>query len=285
VLAAGGFENAPSMCDTYLPVPGVVALGHLGNTGDGTRLAQRAGAGLWHMSNWFGWWAFRSPQHPAGFALGFRDPGHLFVDAEGRRFSAEAGRESHDQLRLLGSVLPAADTYPQLPAYAVFDEGCRSAGPISRMRNPNGYAWSADNIAEVDRGWIVRAADAAGLAGRLGMDPAVLTATVCRFGADAGAGHDARFGRPAATMRALATGPLYAIAMWPGGATTCGGPRRDARARVLDEAGHPIPGLYAAGGNGSVWGHLTQHGGGLTDGLVFGAIAARDAAGAVAARP
>jgi succinate dehydrogenase/fumarate reductase flavoprotein subunit len=46
---------------------------------------------------------------------------------------------------------------------------------------------------------------------------------------------------------------------------------------VLDESGEPIRGLYAAGGNGSVWGHLTQHGGGLTDGLVFGTIAARDA--------
>lgn len=95
---------------------------------------------------------------------------------------------------------------------------------------------------------------------------------------------DSRFARPAATMRALVAGPLYAIAMWPGVATTCGGPRRDARARVLDEAGEPIPGLYAAGGNGRVWGHLTQHGGGLTDGLVFGAIAASDAMSATAVR-
>ena len=61
-------------------------------------------------------------------------------------------------------------------------------------------------------------------------------------------------------------------------ATTSGGPRRDAEARVLRPSGEPIPGLFAAGGLGSIWGHLTHHGGGLTDGLVFGRIAAAAAA-------
>jgi predicted oxidoreductase len=56
-------------------------------------------------------------------------------------------------------------------------------------------------------------------------------------------------------------------------ATASGGPRRDARARVLRPNGTPVGGLYAAGGAGSVWGHLTEHGGGLGDALVFGRIA------------
>ena len=42
--------------------------------------------------------------------------------------------------------------------------------------------------------------------------------------------------------------------------------------------GEPIPGLYAAGAAGSIWGHLTEHGGGLTDAIVFGRIAGADAA-------
>jgi glycine/D-amino acid oxidase-like deaminating enzyme len=37
-------------------------------------------------------------------------------------------------------------------------------------------------------------------------------------------------------------------------------------------------GLFAAGGAGSVWGALTDHGGGLTDALVFGRIAGAEAA-------
>jgi predicted oxidoreductase len=66
--------------------------------------------------------------------------------------------------------------------------------------------------------------------------------------------------------------------MWPGLATASGGPRRDAQARVLKADGTPIPGLYAAGGAGSIWAHLTEHGGGLGDALVFGRIAGASAA-------
>ena len=51
--------------------------------------------------------------------------------------------------------------------------------------------------------------------------------------------------------------------------------------RVLRADGEgyaPIGGLYAAGGAGSIWGHLTEHGGGLTDAIVFGRIAGAEAA-------
>ena len=77
--------------------------------------------------------------------------------------------------------------------------------------------------------------------------------------------------------------PLYAIALTPGLATASGGPRRDAHARVLAPGGAAIPGLYAAGGAGSIWGHLTEHGGGLTDAIVFGRIAGAGAARAASA--
>ena len=63
-----------------------------------------------------------------------------------------------------------------------------------------------------------------------------------------------------------------------GAATASGGPRRDAQARVLRPGGAPIPGLFAAGAAGSIWGHLTEHGGGLTDAIVFGRIAGAEAA-------
>jgi succinate dehydrogenase/fumarate reductase flavoprotein subunit len=47
---------------------------------------------------------------------------------------------------------------------------------------------------------------------------------------------------------------------------------------VLRGDGSAIGGLYAAGACGSVWGHLTEHGGGLTDALVFGRLAGAGAA-------
>jgi succinate dehydrogenase/fumarate reductase flavoprotein subunit len=47
---------------------------------------------------------------------------------------------------------------------------------------------------------------------------------------------------------------------------------------VLRPDGRPVPGLYAAGAVSLVWGHLIEHGGGLTDAIVFGRIAGEQAA-------
>ena len=38
-----------------------------------------------------------------------------------------------------------------------------------------------------------------------------------------------------------------------------------------------VVGFGAAGAAGSIWGHLTEHGGGLTDAIVFGRIAGAEA--------
>jgi 3-oxosteroid 1-dehydrogenase len=64
-------------------------------------------------------------------------------------------------------------------------------------------------------------------------------------------------------MAPLDPADLYAIELWPAVATTSGGPRRDADARVVRPDGTPVPGLYAAGGAGTVWGPFTHSGGGL----------------------
>jgi succinate dehydrogenase/fumarate reductase flavoprotein subunit len=39
-----------------------------------------------------------------------------------------------------------------------------------------------------------------------------------------------------------------------------------------------VLGLYAAGAVSLLWGHLIEHGGGLTDAMVFGRIAGTEAA-------
>src|SRR5439155_15040336 len=116
-------------------------------------------------------------------------------------------------------------------------------------------AWSADNSAELEAGWIRRVED---------VDAPELERTLREYGAVPD-----EFGRDPRTIVALQP-PLYAIQMHAGVATASGGPRRDAHARVLRPDGDPVPGLYAAGASGSIWAHLTEHGGGLTDAIVFG---------------
>jgi succinate dehydrogenase/fumarate reductase flavoprotein subunit len=277
VLASGGIEYDAELRDAFLPLP-LVPVGHPGNTGDSVRLTQRAGGSLWHMSAFFGWLAFRAPGFDAAFTLDVHAPSFIYVDADGRRFADETGWEVHDKVRCWTAFLPRNANVPRLPGYIVFDEAARLAGPLHGIvGTPNDYAWSADNSAEVQRGWITRAGSASALADALGLD--ALPETLAAYGSAVRAGRDEVFGRTAPSLVALEP-PLYAIEIWPGLATASGGPRRDARARVLASglAGDPVPGLYACGAAGSIWGHLTEHGGGLTDAIVFGRIAGAEAA-------
>jgi succinate dehydrogenase/fumarate reductase flavoprotein subunit len=278
VLASGGIEYDAELRDAFLPLP-LVPVGHPGNSGDSVRLTQRVGGSLWHMSAFFGWLSFRAPEFDAAFTLDVHAPSFIYVDADGRRFADETGWEVHDKVRCWTAFLPRNANVPRLPGYIVFDEAARLAGPLHGIvGTPNDYTWSADNSAEVRRGWITRADSALELAAALGLSS--LPETLASYGSAVQAGRDDLFGRAASSLGAL-NPPLYAIEIWPGLATASGGPRRDARARVLASAvtgGHPIPGLYACGAAGSIWGHLTEHGGGLTDAIVFGRIAGAEAA-------
>ncbi len=263
VLTAGGFEYDAELRDTHLALP-LTAVGHPGNTGDAVRMATAVGAALWHMSAFFGWFAFQHPDHVAAFPLDVHAPSFIYVDADGRRFADETGWEVHDKLRCLTTYSPRRPNHPHLPGYVIFDEAARLAGPLNGVvGTPNDYVWSADNSAELEAGWITPVA---------AVDLPELDATLRDYGT-----LPDPFGRDPATIAPLAP-PLYAIEMLPGVATASGGPRRDARARVLRPGGAPIPGLHAAGGAGSVWAHLTEHGGGLADAIVFGRLAGAGAA-------
>jgi succinate dehydrogenase/fumarate reductase flavoprotein subunit len=277
VLASGGFEYDPELIDTYLPLP-LVGVGHPGNTGDTIRLAQAAGASLWHMSAFFGWLAHVDPEHAAGFTLDVHAPSFIQVDADGRRFADETGWELHDKLRSLTAYLPRRRNRPRSHGYILFDEAARLAGPLHGIvGTPNAYRWSADNSEEVAAGWIARGDSAGELAAAIDLDPSTLQATLADYASAVSARRDDAFGRSPETLVPLLP-PLYAIRFEPGVATASGGPRRDAHARVVRPGGEPIPGLYAAGAAGSLWGHLTEHGGGLTDAIVFGRIAGAHAA-------
>jgi succinate dehydrogenase/fumarate reductase flavoprotein subunit len=147
-----------------------------------------------------------------------------------------------------------------MPGWLVFDERARLAGPLNGIvGTPNDYVWSADNAAEVKAGWIRRVED---------VDAPQLAHTLSRYGAVPD-----EFGRQ--DVVALEP-PLWAIPIVPAVATASGGPRRDADGRALRADGSPVSGIY--GVSGSIWGHLTEHGGGLTDAIVFGRIAGAHAA-------
>ena len=130
---------------------------------------------------------------------------------------------------------------------------------------------------------------------KLGLDAEAVASTVARFNGFADAGVDEDFQRgayavdryytdrrvtPNPSLRALRKAPYYAIPVFPGDLGTKGGLVTDAAARVLDQQGQPIAGLYAAGNTSSAVMGPSYPGAGGTIGpaLCFGFLAAEAAA-------
>jgi len=132
------------------------------------------------------------------------------------------------------------------------------------------------------------------LARILGMNSENLKETVIAWNRDITQGEDTQFGRtvhseatekPAYQGQELPvlsspikTPPYYALPLFPTLINTQGGPRRNSKAQVLDAFGDPIPRLFSAGELGSMWGLIYQGGGNITECMVFGRIAGKNAA-------
>ena len=283
ILTSGGFEGDPVAQRTYLSIAPMAVGGNPGNTGDGLRMAQELGADLWHMATMIGSLKMKFPDFPAAFEENFAAGSFIAVDRTGRRFKAENRLIGYSEIWNTVIYDTTRHTWPRIPVHYVFDEKRRRAGPIVFTEfgaaGPLGmYRWSADNSAEVARGWIARADSLTALAERLGMNSRALEDEVARFNDAARSGRDDPMGRPSASMAPIDTPPFYAVPLWPGLSNTFGGPRRNARAQVMHVSGRPIPRLYSAGELGSIFVNYPQSGANLSECIAFGRIAGENAA-------
>nr|WP_225951982.1 3-ketosteroid-delta-1-dehydrogenase [Mycobacterium sp. OAS707] len=293
VLAAGGFDHSMDMRWKFQSesLGEHASLGAESNTGDAIRMAQDVGAAIDRMDQ--AWWFPAVAPLPGGapvVMLAERSlPGSLIVDQNGSRFVNEATDYMSFGQRVL--ELERAGT-PVESMWIVFDQKYRNsyvfgAELFPRMRIPQawydaGIARRADSIAELGR--------------LIGVSQETLLATVSRFNEMCCAGDDSDFHRgrsaydryygdptitPNPNLRALSEGPFYAVKMVLSDLGTCGGLRVDERARVLREDGSVIDGLYAIGNTAANAFGATYPGAGATiaQGLVYGYIAAHDAAG------
>lgn len=289
VLACGGFEFNRQMLRDYMELPDLWPMGHAGNTGDGIAMASEAGAALWHMWHVHGSYGFRLPhlpvaiRNPLGGARHPSRPLHwILVDQNARRFANELPRAPQDTItRPLTRLDEERGIHDRIPAWMIFDETGRLAGPIGRpvaAQPEHAYDWSKDNSREVAQGWIRKADTLAALARIVGLPAATLAETVQAWNRAVAAGSDDAFARPPGSMVALDRPPFYAIDVWPVVSNTQGGPVHDELQRVVSVRNRPIPGLYAAGELGSFFGHVYLLGGNITEGLAGGAVAGRSAA-------
>ena len=166
----------------------------------------------------------------------------------------------------------------------IFDHTLFSSGPLYEKEPRSGwtpmverYDWSADNGAELAQGWIKQAGTITALAQTLGLNPAVLEATVTQWNAHCHAGADSNFGRTK-MLSPIQHAPFYAVELSPSMLNTQGGPRRNARGQIVRPDGSPIPRLYSAGELGSIYSYLYQGTGNIGECLAFGRISGCNAA-------
>ena len=295
ILASGGYSRHPTRRREMLPGIDIEWCSVApGNTGEAQDLAVSAGArfGTGAFSNAV--WSpvslrKRADGSTAVFPHLFFDrgkPGMITVNQQGRRFLSEA-----TSYHMFGIEMQEAHKVsPAIPAFLITDAlGLERYG--LGLVHP-GARRLASFLAD---GYLVRAESLATLARQLGLDPAVLEATIARFNASALTGVDEEFGRGSTPYQRLqgdaALGglnpnlgpvekpPYYAVRLYPSDTGAATGLLTDQHARVLDANGAPIAGLYACGNDMHSVTAGTYPGPGITLGpaLTFGYIAARHA--------
>ncbi|WP_327141187.1 3-oxosteroid 1-dehydrogenase [Nocardia sp. NBC_01327] len=294
VIAAGGFEKNEAMRKQYQrdPITTDWTVGAASNTGDGIRAGQSAGAAVQFMDD--AWWgpSIPLPRQP-WFCLAERNlPGSLIVNDRAERFMNESLPYVEATHHMYGGENgQGAGPAENLPAWLIFDQRYRNRYLFAGLppRQPLPGRWFKAGI-------LARANSLADLAAQIDVPADNLQATITRFNTFAHTGKDEDFGRgesaydryygdprhqPNPNLGALEQGPYYAAKLVPGDLGTKGGLVTDTAARVLREEGSIIEGLYAAGNaSAPVMGHTYPGPGGtIGPGLVFGYLAALDAAG------
>ncbi|HWT48015.1 MAG TPA: 3-ketosteroid-delta-1-dehydrogenase [Mycobacterium sp.] len=292
ILATGGFDHSMDMRWKFQSesLGANLSLGAESNTGDGIRAAQELGADtdLMDQAWWFPAVAPLPGKAPAVMLAERSLPGCLIVNQNGHRFANESADYMSFGQRLLELERSGS---PVEAMWIVFDQQYRNsyvfgAELFPRMRIPQ--AW-------YDAGIAVRADSLGELGAQMGVRVPDFFQTMTRFNQNAAAGEDPDFGRgrsaydryygdptikPNPNLRPLVKGPFYAVKMVLSDLGTCGGLKTDERARVLREDGGAVAGLYAIGNTAANAFGKTYPGAGATiaQGLVYGYIAARDAA-------
>ncbi|WP_061960571.1 3-ketosteroid-delta-1-dehydrogenase [Demequina flava] len=294
ILATGGFEHNVPLRREH---GGAIydqdySLGSEGNTGDGIFAGQDAGADLAFMDQAW-WFPAIAPvgDGPVQVLLAERSlPGSLIVNERGERFI----NESTDYMTF-GQTVLAGRTSGEGPRdmWMVFDQRYRDSYVLA------GAVFPRQGLPQewLDAGIAHRGDNPRALADAIGVPGDALLSTLRRFNALAANGNDEDFHRGASAydryygdptqtpnpcLRPL-RGGLYAVKVVVSDLGTCGGLKADERARVLRPDGSAIEGLYAIGNTaGNAFGDRYPGAGAtIGQGLVFGYIAALDAAGAL----
>lgn len=262
ILATGGFAANHDMLARYIPEMATARNnGHEGSQGDGIRLGAKLGAAVGDMGAYQGYAMLTDPQGisvPPGVIV----EGGIIVNQAGDRFVDETA----DIAGMVRPVLEQPGGFCWVVFDAAIEQRCAYIPETKALMELNA-ARTAGNVEE--------------LAGRIGVDPARLSATLAEAWQAQKAGIADRTGRvwgsdtpPSPDYRALkVVGAIY---------HTQGGLQINGEARVLRPDGSVLPNLFAGGGAArsvsgpSSWGYLPAMG--LCTAVTLGRIAGETAA-------
>ncbi len=271
ILSAGGYIHNRKMVQHHAPnYLGAIPLGSIGCDGSGIRLGQSVGAhadGLEKVSAW------RQFNPPAALASG------IVVNGAGERFVAEdcyGGKIGHHIAEDYGGV-----------AYIILDKTLRRQALKQAM--PGRRKLFRLQGAPALMGMFLsstKAASIEALAGKCGMDPEKLRQSVDHYNCAADGLEETAFRKHPDFVRPILQPPFYAVDIsihnkrYLCPSISLGGITVDEKTgQALDEAGRPIPKLYAAGKTAKgVSSHRYVSGISLADCVYSGRIAGRSAA-------
>lgn len=263
VMATGGFSRDKALRVAHFPAN--AANGHgwslttEGVSGDAARMVAEAGGGLNADMAQPATWLPMSLVPGEGSSTLFphlvdrNKPGVIAVNQDAARFV----NESVSYQDFVPPLIETLADQARQEAYLVADHTALRKYGLGVVRPAPAFIgkW-------LKNGYLVRAGSLAELARKLDLDPNKLVATVTRFNVAAAKGEDPEFGRGTTSyqramgdwthpdhpsLAPIVTAPFYAVRIVPGDIGTSIGIHTDADARVLDEKGAPMAGLYAAG--------------------------------------
>jgi succinate dehydrogenase/fumarate reductase flavoprotein subunit len=297
LLAAGGFPNDVERRRAYFPRTPTGqehwTLAPPETTGDGISLGESVGGQFdTHLASPAAWCPVSLVPYRNGrvgtypHIVDRGKPGLIGVLSNGKRFVNEAD----GYYQYTTAMIKAAPEGEEVASWLICDHAFQRRYPFGMSKPFPVPVWPY-----VRSGYVKRGGSLVALARTCGIDPDGLRQTVEEFNRHARVGEDPEFGRgttafnrgsgdpehePNPSLAPIEKAPFYAIKVLPGSFGTFAGLKADARARVLNAAGEPIPGLYVAGSDQAnvMGGHYPSGGINIGPAMTFGYIAGRDAA-------
>ncbi|MBN8748868.1 Fumarate reductase flavoprotein subunit [Xylophilus ampelinus] len=273
VLATGGFSRNAELIGKFAPkISRAMRLGGEGNDGDGLLLAWKLGADVVDMPYVNGTFGIslnhypeeRPPEADEALLRLAIYRGGIAVNKNAQRFADES-----ISYKVLGELCL---DQPGGVGFQVWDQSIMDQS----VPAPN----ATDFESAFRKGLVKRADDIAALARTVGLDETQLTETVERYNRDVAAGGDTVFGRTTlgkgwGKLVTIERAPFYIYPCTTAILATYCGVKVTRGMEVIDVAGQPIAGLYAAGEMvGGFHGSGYMSGSSLSKSAIFGRVAA-----------